>query len=549
LQADPVIAVLPNTITVKSTPPIPSAGNGDTFGQILQCTQDAAVPVTKPTPNNDAGSPQAPAASVGVPAALQATAADPLFATAATPKAATAPGVSAKACTGSAAAKPARTVRNDCQAGTWQSMDQTAAMPPPTVDPATAILAVSTALPAPDAIAPGVSHSAASMLIAGTPGEPAAAPQAAPSVEVGDQAALSQGRVLAPPASNPAVSANAPVVPTSEHAPIKSVPVAMPDVSALRGLNDLAAGEAAANPGRDLQRFRPVTNPGQSRQRMPMAARPGGISQSAPEAIDSIGRQQKIPLASSWRSLSQVAGAESITPRGPGSDNSITLRPTEVTADPVPLAALSGPPLEQSVPIGILPAMPSTASASALPQVHAGDPTPPAVQVRPALMILAKSTDGSQETTIRLQPAELGSVQIRIARAASGATHIEILAERSTTLLTLQRDQPQLHRTLDEAGIPAAGRTVTFHPVPPAEAYDRGGSTPSSDSGDQRGQPAQATGNTGADASVGGGRGNNAARKPNKYSNRSQVTGLDSSTAANAATIAQTYHIGIDITA
>jgi flagellar hook-length control protein FliK len=547
LQADPVIAVLPNTLTVKSTPPIPSAGNGDTFGQILQCTQDAAaVPFTKPTPNNDAGSPQAPAASVAAPAALQATAADALFATAATPKAATAPGVAAKECTGSAAAKPARTVRNDCQAGTWQSMDQTAAMPPPTVDPATAILAASTALPAPDAIAPAVPHSAALMLIAGTPAEPAAAPQAAPS---DSEAVLSQGRVSAPPASNPAVSANAPVVPTSGHAPIKSAPVAMPDVSALRGLDDLAAGEAAANPGQDLQRFRPVTNPGQSRQSVSMTARPGGFSQSAPEASGSIGRQQKIPLASSWRSPSQVAGADGITPRGPDSDNSITLRPTEVTADPVPLAALSGPPLEQSVPIGILPAIPSTASASALPQVHAGDPTPPAVQVRPALMTLAKSTDGSQETTIRLQPAELGSVQIRIARAASGATHIEILAERSATLLTLQRDQPQLHRTLDEAGIPAAGRTVTFHPVPPAEASDRGGSTPSSGSADQRGQPAQATGNTGADASVGGGRGNNAARKPNKYSNRGQVAGLDSSTAANAATIAQTYHIGIDITA
>ena len=57
-----------------------------------------------------------------------------------------------------------------------------------------------------------------------------------------------------------------------------------------------------------------------------------------------------------------------------------------------------------------------------------------------------------------------------------------LIVERPQTLLLLLRDQDQLHRALDQAGVPADGRTVSFHlassPQPTQAGSDtsRGGS-------------------------------------------------------------------------
>ena len=65
--------------------------------------------------------------------------------------------------------------------------------------------------------------------------------------------------------------------------------------------------------------------------------------------------------------------------------------------------------------------------------------------------------------TIRLDPIELGRVEIRLGHAHDAPAKVELTVERPETLLMLLRDQPQLHRALDLAGVPAAGRTVQFH--------------------------------------------------------------------------------------
>ena len=78
----------------------------------------------------------------------------------------------------------------------------------------------------------------------------------------------------------------------------------------------------------------------------------------------------------------------------------------------------------------------------------------PAAQVAPALCSLAQASDGSSRLTLRLDPAELGHVQIRIDRPQDAPARVEITAERPETLALLQRDQPQLQRALDQAGVP-----------------------------------------------------------------------------------------------
>ena len=146
--------------------------------------------------------------------------------------------------------------------------------------------------------------------------------------------------------------------------------------------------------------------------------------------------------------------------------------------------------------------------------------------------------------TVRLRPADLGMVQVRIATAVSGATQIEITAENPATLRALQRDQPQLHRTLDDAGIPAAGRTVTFHVAPAVQnvAATEGLPLPGSHTASATRSNAATTD---PDASAGGDRGSYPARDRTPYPANRRANPLP--TMPQAA--GRSYRAGLDITA
>lgn len=104
---------------------------------------------------------------------------------------------------------------------------------------------------------------------------------------------------------------------------------------------------------------------------------------------------------------------------------------------------------------------------------------PPMAQIAPALVAVLKTADGAQQVTVRLDPVELGHVQIRIERAADGTAHVNISAERPETLQLLIRDEPRLREALHQAGLPADGGGMTFQvaaPEPvPAGASRSGG--------------------------------------------------------------------------
>jgi flagellar hook-length control protein FliK len=114
----------------------------------------------------------------------------------------------------------------------------------------------------------------------------------------------------------------------------------------------------------------------------------------------------------------------------------------------------------------------------------------------------AAQPGAAQHLTIRLDPAELGRVQVHIERAPGGAARVELVVERPDTLLLLLRDQPQLHRALDLAGVPIADRTLQFHLAPSVTA-NLGTATPQSNAdagpGQQRpGQPQHRGSNNGS---------------------------------------------------
>ena len=141
----------------------------------------------------------------------------------------------------------------------------------------------------------------------------------------------------------------------------------------------------------------------------------------------------------------------------------------------------------------------SSGAAIAAPTQATGStraaPAPPAPdQLRPAFAAAASPT-GPSRVVVRLDPAELGRVQVGIVRQPDGPSRIELVAERPETLQLLMRDQPALHRALDLAGVPAEGRTLHFQvgspdpaPTPPAPQPGlTGGSMNSSGGGSQPG--------------------------------------------------------------
>jgi flagellar hook-length control protein FliK len=162
-------------------------------------------------------------------------------------------------------------------------------------------------------------------------------------------------------------------------------------------------------------------------------------------------------------------------------------------------AALDGPaPAGQDV-LGAAPTVPPVQSSSQVATELATSPlqtitepaaarTPasasprpalasPAAQVAPVLVSMANAPDGAQRLTLRLDPPELGHVEIRIDRPASAPAHVDITVQRPETLILLLRDQPQLQLALDQAGVPPDGRGVTFH-VATAEPAPRSDGAP-----------------------------------------------------------------------
>jgi flagellar hook-length control protein FliK len=135
--------------------------------------------------------------------------------------------------------------------------------------------------------------------------------------------------------------------------------------------------------------------------------------------------------------------------------------PTAVTSVP-PIDAMSASSAADTAAQTLTPA--ATPSITGTPSVPAqATHAAPSSQVAQAVLTLATSTAGTQRLTLRLEPADLGTVQVRIDRPAEAPAHVDISVSRPETLTLMLRDQAQLQHTLDQAGVPAAGRTVSFH--------------------------------------------------------------------------------------
>ncbi len=230
--------------------------------------------------------------------------------------------------------------------------------------------------------------------------------------------------------------------------------------------------------------------------------------------------------------------AESNRKRLMGSAENIAAPPTGSANDQGSADVTAFPIL---LPFSLAPALISSASPEAATGAAA-----PAAQLAPALMTLAKTTDGTQQMTLRLLPGDLGMVQVRIERDPSGLTRVDISAANPGTLDALRAGQPQLHRTLDEAGVASAGRSVTFHAIHPADPASGGASQ--GHAGGSQPMPGR-SGSFDTNGSSGGTKGEPPPRGTNIAFGSQRRNSAPPSAGSNPGPITTSYRVSLDITA
>ena len=79
-----------------------------------------------------------------------------------------------------------------------------------------------------------------------------------------------------------------------------------------------------------------------------------------------------------------------------------------------------------------------------------------------ALEIAASAQSGKSRFEIRLDPADLGRIDVRIDVDRNGQVTSHLTVEKPETLSMLQQDAPQLQRALDDAGFRTGSSGLQF---------------------------------------------------------------------------------------
>jgi flagellar hook-length control protein FliK len=131
----------------------------------------------------------------------------------------------------------------------------------------------------------------------------------------------------------------------------------------------------------------------------------------------------------------------------------------------------------QAAPAGASPAGPIVVSPGAsfeakLQMADAAGSTPSAPQARPAaapppaaqvaVHIARTFEEGVRRLEIKLSPAELGRVEVKLDVGHDGRVQAVVAADRQDTLDLLQRDARTLERALQDAGIRADSGSLSF---------------------------------------------------------------------------------------
>jgi hypothetical protein len=297
-----------------------------------------------------------------------------------------------------------------------------AVQPPPSDMPAgLAMTQAQPKAPIPDtpALAPDAAETSADGAASGMQAEARAAQQALVSARL-QESTLEQQQVLAQPlaASGPAQ-------------PIAAQAVAAQSPSKPQGV----AGNPAPAPMTPAQEALEAGKPGEA---LSLLAKAFNTTEAAAELKLAMTTET---ADASWRLASlEAPKAQNAKPSAEGRAEGLSMLPQGfVPADTMALRA--------------------EAPLSSLPTREL--PTPmPARQLAPVVVSLALGR-GDEALTVSLDPVELGRVEVSIGQGKE-AGQLRIVAERPETLALLQRDQRELDRALNQAGLGDLARSLSF---------------------------------------------------------------------------------------
>ena len=122
-------------------------------------------------------------------------------------------------------------------------------------------------------------------------------------------------------------------------------------------------------------------------------------------------------------------------------------------------AANAAQTLSVPAPAGQPAAHAAATAAAPPPQTPAAAPVPLAGV---AVAIAARASAGTNHFAIRLDPPELGRIEVRLNVDKDGRITSHLVADRKDTLALLQRDVSGLQRTLQDAGFKTADNGLQF---------------------------------------------------------------------------------------
>jgi flagellar hook-length control protein FliK len=212
-----------------------------------------------------------------------------------------------------------------------------------------------------------------------------------------------------------------------------------------------AAGATDANPGK----------PDPSASAKPAEAATGNATQQPAAA----GKQAGNDLAGDG-----AAGASSTTsPAAPAAhDHSPVAGAEHASADP----SDTGVQATGTVP----PQLPSAPAAAVVPLSVAVATNAPVPLSGLAIEIAASVKSGKSSFEIRLDPADLGRIDVRIDVDRNGQVTSHLTVEKPETLSMLRQDAPQLQQALDDAGFKTADGGLQFSLRDQSSSGQNGGS-------------------------------------------------------------------------
>jgi hypothetical protein len=96
------------------------------------------------------------------------------------------------------------------------------------------------------------------------------------------------------------------------------------------------------------------------------------------------------------------------------------------------------------------------------PQRHSSEAASPPALDTLGVTIAAKSADGVKHFNIRLDPPELGRVEVLLSLDDSGKAQASLVVDKPQTLELLQRDAANLTRSLNDAGVSLSNNGLNF---------------------------------------------------------------------------------------